>query len=457
MPESGSIDRLDELASQVVAEEPVWGQWWVAQTLRHWPDARDLLRQHVDMSAMRLDRDDSQRWIAEVAAMLEVAQLADVPLAAERRQRLLDELPQRVDEVSRPYAQCRALDAAAILDDGRDWTTGIEVPPVPEVHDLSSMMNLYGALCVERHVTGQVAPTRAADARQLVSPVLDDPADLDDPLVGFASRVWLEASGDTAALSGLVGQSADRIDDESGLLRKRVHAFGTLRTTYLVAWLASYAQAAEEILGPETREAVREEINEARRRGADLDVAYGATTLLQVDDVDDELRAEASATLRRKLEGPLFREQLDSVWMLVNMLQQLGGEVPQLHVPEPFPVRDDEDRYQAWTLLGLRPFVAQEKQERITEYYRDLLDDTPDLLRAGYEELTLRELLAGVAAIAGDLPQSEYNALLDDAYTWTTELRGCQGFTRLYRPDRGTSECGLATTALVIREGLDHR
>lgn len=431
-----------------VRAEPIWGRWYASMVERStgatlpgdW--ATEIVTQAIPTG-------DAATRIAAVAAITDVANAKALPIPAPTREAFAAVLDDA--GTAGPYTQCRALQAADALDldlGPGDWSIppGIDLT-LPANSDPTVAMDAYGRLCLATQLGEPLDEPTQQRVRRWLQPQLDMDVAGAEFETYFVVQGWLAAGGDRASLDSLTQRLRDRVDPGTGLLRERVVRLGTLESTYYVAVLAETVDAFDDISGKRTLTAVQDLLPRLRAATLVTDLLMAAVVLRYADKPDEALEAEAVGAARRWLAGGITRDNVVMAARTIMLLQQLGRDVPRTHAAV-FPVAGAEDRYLAWTLLGIAHHL--DNGDAVRDQMTDAAAQTETALN-NPDPLLVKEASAAVTAAGADLDRNDPPQPLTQ---WAQALQGCDGFRTLYRPVLSESRCSLEATVQMINIGL---
>lgn len=227
----------------------------------------------------------------------------------------------------------------------------------------------------------------------------------------------------------------------------RSRGAGTLASTYLVAVLADMFDAAPQLLDDAVSAEVRRLIPQSRTAGGPTDLLMCAVVLRYAGSPDADLEAEAASLAGEWLSRGVGRDRIEQAAQVTTLLQQIGHAVPGFRA-DPFPVRSREDRYLAWRLMGIANFVTN--AEELRSAFSPVIGEIRSVL-ASPDDLLVSEVSAALRVPGSGVDRNALPAELDE---WADELRGCPGFSVLYRPMRAEQRCTLEATVQMFSGGL---
>lgn len=196
---------------------------------------------------------------------------------------------------------------------------------------------------------------------------------------------------------------------------------GTLESTYYAAVLANRVGSFRDIAGSRTITAVRSQVAESRAHRSVTGLLMCAVILRYAGVPEPALEEEAADLARGWLGRGIQRGDVVAA-RVITQLQQLGQDAPPARATL-FPVRNAEDRYLAWKLLGITSHL-----ENGTAVRRALAEQVTglDAALAVPDDLMVKEVAAGIAA-AGS--QAQHDRLVATVGNWpqTVWLRRVPG------------------------------
>lgn len=450
VPDSTAYDsaELTSLLEEQIAKEPIWGRWYGLQVEQaidvdlpgRWADGI------VDNVTIPQERASQ---IATVAAVADVVAAKSIPVPSELASKLHAYLTSALAESRSPFSWCRALDAAEELRlDTSQWTVPeFEQLALEQTFSAESLTDAYGTLCLARHRGEQVDLAQRQRIREWLRPQLELDAAGFELEAYFAATSWLLVDGERSQLRTMAARLRGRIDSDTGLMHQHVVRLGTLENTYYVALIADTFDAGAELLTADTLAAVRTTLPRARRNHSISDLLMSAVILRFAGSPDASLETEAGDLARDWLANGVKRENVLRAALVMTLLQQLGQafEQPAATV---FSVHDREDRYLAWTMLSIAHHLAN--GEHVNKSLAGARRQVVTALNEPYE-LTVREVTTAMQVPGTGVDRNQLPPALT---AWATEVRGCDGFTTLYRPLRSERRCTLEATWQMMTAGL---
>ncbi|MBU2664491.1 hypothetical protein KOI35_13390 [Actinoplanes bogorensis] len=446
-PAPADPDRLARTVAAEQPDEPLWTAWYATRVEQS--SGRSIAGNWASAALTAPLPDDPDARIAAIAAVTDVVADKKVGLPDDRRRELGAALTTAVPAATGDYGRCRAAEAADRLNlDPGSWRLTPAKPALTGKFSADSVMRVWGAVCLaDRLGTPLSAPDRQ-DVLAWLRPNLGLDVAGNEFETYFLTLAWLAAGGPRADLEPLGDRLRKRMDGATGLLLTRTQRMGTLENTYDAALLAGSVDAFGDIAGRPTTDAVRALLPRLRANRSISDLLMAAVVLRGLDARDQALEREATGLARDFLARPLTRATLLPAAQLVLLLQQVGSEVPKFRGVT-FPVGSREDRYLAWTMLGLGPFLSNSGEIR-RAFADPLAQIGPSLDRPG--DLTTMEVAAAM-----NVPDQgiDRNNLPPALTAWTTGQRGCTGFSALYRAVPSIDKCTLRATVEMQRTGLE--
>ncbi|MGW0579065.1 hypothetical protein ACWD25_24545 [Streptomyces sp. NPDC002920] len=439
-PELGDASELARDLKGLSKGDPIWSRWYAVQVER--ATGTDIPGTWAEgiLDAYK-PSDNAAERIAVIAAVTDVMRAKSMTVPRAEHRALSKDLTSAVAVARSPYSLCRALQAASYLGlDTRTWTRTESEEGIPgRAFSAETVTNVYGALCV-MELRGR--PEQDSLKKQVLDwlkPHLTMEVAGSEFEAFFLAESWVKAGGARDDLAPLAAALRGRVDAGTGLLKQHVVRLGTLENTYYAAVLAERVGSFRQISGPRTVAAVRDQIPQARAHHSVAGLLMCAIILRYAGSADEALEDEAADLAVSWLEGGVDRDNVVIADQVVRQLHELGRDAPRIRAEE-FPVRTAEDRYLAWTLLGMSDHLANGAALR-----KALAQQTADI-EAAFDEpdsLMIKEVAAGLSA-AGT--QAERERLAAGLSEWSSSLRGCEGFQELYRPLKAESACSLEAT-----------
>jgi len=441
-PKIGQVSELAHDLEGSIKSDPIWSRWYAVQVERSTGTRIPGTWANGILDAYTPNDDPAER-IALIGAVTDVVRAKSITVSRAERHTLSRDLASAVARTPSPYSQCRALQAASYL--GLDTGTW----PLSETDDRvllarpfsgETVTNVYGALCVadllgrterQKHLRSSVL--------QWLAPHLTMQVAGSEFEAYFLTESWLKAGGKRSALAPLARSLRTRLDTGTGLLKQHVVRLGTLENTYYAAVLAEHAGSFRQIAGHGTIAAVRDQIPQERAHHNIRGLLMCAIILKYAGSSDKALEDEAARLADSRLEKGVDRESVVVAGDILRELQELGRDIPPPKA-ELYPVRTAEDRYLAWTLLGMSRHLENGAAVR-----KALAQQTAELEEAFAEPggLMSKEVAAGLSA-AGT--KDERHRLAAAVKGWSSSVRGCKGFKELYRPLSAEPACSLEAT-----------
>ncbi len=452
--EPTAVNDVAALSSVVALQsttDPLWARWQAAMIKESGQVAlsRDLF---TGISDVPLPTGPAAVQVAGVAAVVEVAAAADIPLDRAKRSQLADVLHGAAGESLGAFSRCRAAQAADGLGlDPSPWRTGgsagIALPPT---RSAESLMDVYGALCLAQRAKVSLDDDVRRSVRDWLQPLLVMPAAGNELESYYLVRSWLAAGLPRDSLRPLAARISDRRDDRTGLVRDHIVRLGTLENTYYVAVLAKKAGAVGDMLPTATIDAVRALIPQIKAKNSLTDMLMAAVILRYGGRADRNLEREAESSSVAWLSKGLTRQNVSQGDRVISLMNELGMTVPPVRGTA-FPVVGEEDRYLAWTMLGISKFLQNRPEVEAS------FPSLPSLVGPALRKPD--GLLVKEVAIAMQVPGNgvEPDAPPDSLSTWSRSIRGCPGFESLYRPVQQETRCSLEATVQIMDLGLASR
>ncbi|MFG2109424.1 hypothetical protein [Micromonospora chersina] len=449
--EPTAVDDVAALSSVVAFQsktDPLWARWSAAMIKESAQVAlpRDLFTGILDVPA---PTGPAAVRVAGVAAVVDIAAAADISLDKKKRSQLADVLRGALGESLGAFSKCRAAQAADGLGlDGSPWSDGSSAGiTLPSTRSPESLMDVYGALCVAERAKVRLDDDVKRSVRDWLEPLLAMPAAGNELESYYLVRSWLAAGLPRDSLQPLAAQISNRRDDRTGLVRDHIVRLGTLENTYYVAVLANKAAAFGDIVPAATLDAVRALIPQMKAKSSLTDMLMAAVILRYGGRADVSLEREAENASVAWLSKGLGRQNVVQGDRVISLMRELGMEVPPVRGTA-FPVAGAEDRYLAWTMLGISNFLQNRGEVEAS------FPSLPSLV-----EPALRKpdgLLVKEVASAMQVPGNgvKADALPDSLSTWSRSIRGCPGYESLYRPVQQETRCSLEATVQIINLGL---
>ncbi|MBB1259554.1 hypothetical protein [Streptomyces alkaliterrae] len=214
---------------------------------------------------------------------------------------------------------------------------------------------------------------------------------------------------------------------------------------YFAAALADSGQRGGEVVSTKK---VHEYI--ATKPGCD-GMLFAATILHIAEDRDKALESKATlCTLSRLKADGVTRLNAEGTALAIQMIERVGQSerIPQLKA-ELFDVRNRSERFAAWQMLALSPYLSNEREAR--DHFREEVRQARAFLRAPDEQAQFGEVVAafrvsGKGVGSADVP--------DGLKSWLEESRGCPGARHFFRPFHSAKVCTLKETWDGISSGL---
>jgi hypothetical protein len=442
--ETGEPSALAQDLRRHIDDEPVWARWYAVQVEQStgisipgsW--AKGILDDYAAS-------DDPATRIALVAATVDVVHAKSMRIPPDVRRELAADLESAVPAARSPYSRCRAQQAARYLQlDATKWMAGSPDPiTLDQAFSAESVMDVYGALC-QGELTGR---QHGGDVKSRVLQWLEPHLTMEVAGSEFEAyylvESWVKAGGDRADLAPVTESLRARVDPGTGLLKEHVVRLGTLEQTYAVAVLAERVGTFRQISDSRTIAAVRDQVLQARAHRSPTGLLMCAVVLRYAGAADTALESEAVALALSRLGGTVNREKVVLAHQIISQLRELGRDVPPL-TAELFTVRGAEERYLAWTLLGMSdhlkngPAVRQALASEATELEKAFAEP---------EGLMAKEVAAGLSAADNTVGRGSLLRALGD---WPSSVRGCAGFRELYRPLKAEKRCTLDATVDLV-------
>jgi len=431
-----------------IAGDPVWARWYATQVEHASGTVLPGGWAHGVVEDYRPAGKPEQQ-VAELAAVADVVDAAGVQLTPAESRRLADELESAAASTPSPYARCRTLQAARELGTPPPVSAAATPPPPIDLarpFSTDTVTDAYGTLCVTRLLGRTPSEQVRTAVLRWLEPQLGMPVAGSEFEAYYLVQAWLAAGGPRDRLALLAAGLRDRIDPGTGLLRQHVMRLGTLENTYYAAELTHRAgQSVRDIAGQNTLDAIRQVAGKARAHGSVTDLLMCAAVLRWSGRPDAALEKEGLLLATARLRGGVTRRDAVFAARTVALLDRLGLPVPPVRAV-PFPVRDDEDRFLAWMLLGLS--VRLINSEEVRQQLAAAPGAGMDAALAAPDALMVKEVAAAWSAGGGWRGGSGPTAAVA---RYAHRVQGCPGFPALYRPAAASGQCTLGATVQVLQ------
>ncbi|NJQ13549.1 hypothetical protein [Streptomyces bohaiensis] len=224
-----------------------------------------------------------------------------------------------------------------------------------------------------------------------------------------------------------------------------------MTSLYFAAAIADSTGGAVDVVGAAGVERVRGYADSARREDHCDEMLFAAAILHMAGEPVTELdrRAASCATERFRNDG-VHRLNTEEVDLSVQIVERLGysEEIPAL-TAEVFEVGDRLDRYRAWQMLALLPYI--ENKLEVQDFYRSETTEAGEFLNDPDGRALFSEVVAAYR-VPGSV--SEVNGVSDGLSDWLGSARGCGDSGAHYRASLEADSCALRDSWAGLVSGL---
>ncbi|MCE7078682.1 hypothetical protein [Streptomyces sp. ST2-7A] len=224
-----------------------------------------------------------------------------------------------------------------------------------------------------------------------------------------------------------------------------------MTSLYFAAAIADSTGEGARIIGAEGVERAKEYADITSRENQCDGMLFSAAILHIAEERNTELEQRAvSCTVDRLKNDGVHRMNADGVELAIQMVERLGywENIPPL-TAETFDVDTRLDRYHAWQILALLPYI--ENDQEIKRHYKREIIEAGKFLKNPDNDALLSEVVA-----AYKVPGSgtNINELPDGLLNWLESVRGCGNSETHYRASLDVDFCVLQDSWLGLISGL---
>jgi hypothetical protein len=433
---------------QEIDEDSLWGHWHVSQVAMARGEPAPVPGSGLWRRAITGDSDDVQAQAGVVAAVVDIAQAAGVPVPVQYREEMAARLAASVEVSQSPYLLARAwLTFDALGEATAPLAKHLESIRVPgDLTGPESLMDVWGVLKLAEHAEYPLSSTKRASLKALIAPLAAADPWGSELKFHYAVKAWLLLEGDPTAFAAAANELARRVDPGTGLLHQRTGRIGTVQNTYQVSRMLG--EHFPRVIDDDTVLALADALERAEVSGDDIAGLQALVSLSRAGHPDTAAEQRVVRRVTERLQDEIPAAELTVALDVVLMVTELSAEVPPLRAEE-FVVADEEARLLAWRLLGNAHFLAD--RDEVIARYDAALGEIPDVL-VRPELYQSAEVIAALFAAesVGGVGEIDYDGLRG----WATSSQGCKGFRQLHRPVLDTDICTLRVTADFVAAGL---